>query len=134
MINTLHGKKRNILIIIFLMISFISVLYYLKNEKFHREDWRSAVNFIETDSAGINYAVIFASGNQTEAYQYYGGKDKIIAADQITDIKPDTIWLVTYVEDLFDPQAKTQEKIEKSGYSLVSSYNFNGVPVQKFKK
>ncbi len=106
---------------------------YLFTPRFQREDWRGLVNMIESDSNMGKSITVFPSGAQMEAYCYYS-KSGIYGGPEI--IKPDyqTIWLMRYVQEIFDPGDLVKKKIEGLGYQKVKEYNFNGVVVWKYIK
>lgn len=71
--------------------------------------------------------------SQQEAYRYYD-KDAKIATSQGLDDGYDVLWLMRYVQDIFDPKDTTRLRVEQLGYKKAQEYNFNGVVVWKYEK
>ncbi|MFC1624893.1 glycosyltransferase family 39 protein [Patescibacteria group bacterium] len=120
--------------IIFLILNMIFSSIYLFNPRFHRENWREMVTFIEQSSPEDNAVTLFVSDSQMEAYNYYSiGQVKAIAPGQL-EAKFKTVWLMRYVQDLFDPEDKVRIELESLGYIKSKEYDFNGVVVIRYDK
>jgi len=126
--------------LLFMVISLINItfsLYYLLNTNFHREDWRGMVNYIEENSIKGDTIVLFSANSQMEAYQYYlysiKGSVKLGGPD---DFKGDheQIWLMRYVQPVFDPEDSLRKRIEENLYLKELEKDFNGVVVWKYEK
>ncbi|MBI3397549.1 glycosyltransferase family 39 protein [Candidatus Woesebacteria bacterium] len=124
------------LIIFFLAVNFLSSGYYLLNPKFHREDWRSLVGFINLHSLNTEKtATLFVVDSQMEAYKYYDAKLKgnIKAISPNNDLRKfQSIWLMRYVAEVFDPQDKTRSTLERANFYKFGEYDFNGIVVWKY--
>jgi hypothetical protein len=78
-----------------------------------------------------------------EALNYYLIKDNLIdriilgGPDEFEKMAdtfyPDTIWLMRYVQPIFDPKDTLRGKVEKI-YHKVGEYDFRGVVVVKYGK
>jgi len=114
-----------------LAINFIFTGLYLRNTKFHREDWRSFVQYIDKNSVE-NSQIIFPSSSQMEALFYY---QPSITFTDINGLKETTnqIYLVRYVVDIVDKEDHTRKKIESLGYNKIEEKDFNGVIVWKYQ-
>lgn len=121
---------------IFLVLaSLISLsLFYLLNPKFHREDWRGAVSFLDMQDG----VIIFENSELPVPYLYYSKKDtaktslRMVPAASINDVdvnleNVNKIYLVEYLVQVMDPKRLVGKKLEESGFSKVDTYNFNGV-------
>ncbi len=106
---------------------------YLRTEKFHREDWRQAVAFVEADTNGKKAAIVFTADSQQEAYRYYSQSDNIVKPNDLT-AEQDKLWLVRYVQDISDPTDTARTKIEELGYKKTNEKIFNGVVVWEYTK
>jgi uncharacterized membrane protein len=106
---------------------------YLFSSRFKREEWRGLVNMIESDPNRDSSVTIFPSGAQMEAYRYYSKLGNYAGPEAIKS-NYQTIWLMRYVQDVFDPQDLVRKKIEGLGYQKAKEYNFNGVVVWKYTK
>ena len=114
-------------------VSLVSSIYYLFTPRFQREDWRGLVNYVERASENYDYRVVFASDGQWEGYKYYAdSKNTIIRSDEI-DAGLEILWYIRYVQDVFDPADFVKAKIEKNGYEIQNSYDFNGIIVWKYE-
>jgi hypothetical protein len=131
-INTLTGKYKGWLVTGFFCLTVITGISYLLLPQFHREDWRSFSLWIDID-ATPNSLTIFPSLAQADPYYYY--QHKIPAADTL-DINqlPETVYLVRYVQEIFDPQDKMRQNLESLGFVLMTKKSFNGVVVWKYHK
>jgi len=116
------------LVIILLITNLISSTTFIFNPAFHKEDWRSFSNWIDqvqTDSA----VTVFPDLAQAAPYLYY--QQQVPALDSIrqTDSLPDAVYLVRYVQEIFDPTDSKKQDIEALGYTQVHQLDFNGVIV-----
>lgn len=114
-------------------VNIFSSLFYLLNTRFHREDWRSMVRFVEDRKQNENSITLFVADSQMEAYKFYDTDAKISGPKGLNH-DYDQIWLMRYVQPIFDPQDKLREEIENSGYEKVGEYDFNGVVVWKYER
>ena len=103
---------------------------YLLVPKFHREDWRGLVNFVESQKKDKSITLFVADSNM-EAYRYYAPNAKI-AGPEALKAGYDQIWLMCYVKDIFDPNDTLKSKVESLKYQKVGKYDFNGVVVWKY--
>jgi uncharacterized membrane protein len=111
---------------------FFSYLY-LSNVSFQREDWKSLSETITNESKDGSAITVFVQNAQMEAYRYYQ-KDIPATYGAVFEGKEDTVWLMRYVYDVFDPSDSVREKVEGLGYKKVEEKSFNGVVVWKYKK
>jgi hypothetical protein len=68
-----------------------------------------------------------------EAYRYYDPNAKIAGPEAVRK-GYDQIWIMRYVQDVFDPQDKVRAKVESLGYKNKGEYDFNGVDVWEYTK
>lgn len=127
------GKHKRVLIVLMVGCNLAASLYYLVNPNFHREDWRGAVDWIETNSRGISAASIFVTDGQRDPYYYYS-KDVPSFGPKGVDLNFARIWLMRYVQPMFDPEDNVRNQIEKAGYKKVAERDFNGVVVWEYEK
>lgn len=113
-------------------INLSSTGYYLLNTKFQREDWKGLTSFVESKKTK-NSITIFVADSNTEAYLFYAPNAKIAGPE---GVKPgyDQLWLMRYVQSVFDPADHTRIRVEALGYKKTGEYNFNGVPVWEYIK
>jgi len=129
-----NKKVKNVFLYTFIVLNLIFSFIYLLNPKFHRENWRDAVAFIEATSPGDQAETLFVTNSQMEAYNYYSsGSIKTVAPGHF-EAKSKTIWLMRYVQDIFDPEDSVRIDLEKAGYQKTEEHDFNGVVVFRYDK
>ena len=128
-------KDKKILQILIIATFLVSSVYYLFTPKFHREDWRGLVAFV--NSGESDSTVLFPADSQMEAYNFYSQNYlqgvKAFGPEGFSD-KANTIWLTRYVNDIFDPNDSLKNKIESSNYQKRAEIDFNGIVVWKYTK
>lgn len=120
------------------LISLISLGAYYIYPRFQREDWKTAVPFIE--SRLKNESIVLLEDNGIfSPYTYYSNNlNKVspglkkIPAMSGKDVKeiPEhikEIYLFEYLVDITDPERNLQREIERVGFNKVETLNFNGV-------
>jgi uncharacterized membrane protein len=112
------------------LVNLTSSFAYLMLPRFWREDWKGLVGFIEAKKTDKSITIFVADSNM-EAYRYYAPNAKIAGPEGVR-AGYDEIWLIRYVQDIFDPQDKARAKIESLDYKKLGEYNFNGVVVWLF--
>ena len=132
-LSRFKGYFLNLTLAFILVVNLSSSLFYLLNPRFHREDWRGLVNFIQKESQNENVITLFVANSQMEAYQYYA-PDAKIAGPEGLDNGYDKIWLMRYVQPVFDSDDNLRKKVENLGYWKTGEYDFNGVTVWKYVK
>jgi S-adenosylmethionine synthetase len=68
-----------------------------------------------------------------EAYRYYDENAKILTSGEVSK-SYNQLWLMRYVQAVFDSQELTRSKIEDLGYKKIDEYDFNGVVVWKYTR
>jgi 4-amino-4-deoxy-L-arabinose transferase-like glycosyltransferase len=126
-------KFSNLFLILLLILNTVFTGIYLFTSRFQREDWRGLVKMIESETTKEKSITIFPSGGQMEAYRYYSKLGNYGGPEAIND-NYQTIWLMRYVQEVFDPQNLARKKIENLGYQKTKEYDFNGVLVWKYIK
>jgi hypothetical protein len=115
------------------VVNTASTAVYLFNKGFHREDWRGLVEYIEDRSSDKKSIVLFVSDSQMEAVKYYSIYSKISGPSGLSN-DHDQIWLMRYVQPIFDPNDTLRKDIENLGYEKKEEHNFNGVGVYGYVK
>ncbi|MFH1864200.1 MAG: glycosyltransferase family 39 protein [bacterium] len=116
-----------------LVVNILSTGAYLFNPRFQRENWRDLVSFIDKESKGFSSITLFVADSNMEAYRYYDSNAKISGPEGLNN-GFDQIWLMRYVQPIFDPEDKVRAQVEKMNYIKQAEYDFNGVVVWKYKK
>ncbi|MCX6705585.1 MAG: hypothetical protein NTV24_00565, partial [Candidatus Woesebacteria bacterium] len=101
--------------------------------RFQREGWRGLTSFIKNESEGNTAVTLFVADSNMEAYKYYDSKANISGPEGFST-KYQEIWLMRYLQPVFDSKDSLRAKIEASGYNKEKEYDFNGVVVWKYIK
>ena len=123
---------RKIALVLVLFVNLIASIIYLTNSRFQRENWRGLVNFVEAQKPAKSIT-LFAADSNMEAYKYYDS-DANISGPNGFSTKYKEIWLMRYLQSVFDSKDLLRAKIEASGYNKEKEYDFNGVVVWKYNK
>ncbi|MCH7641418.1 hypothetical protein IID22_04450, partial [Patescibacteria group bacterium] len=132
---------RNFLIATLLVVNFVSWSIYIIDERQQREQWRQAVEFIESN-AGSKDIAIFEYPRPFSPYRWYsslsveavGVTDSISATPEKTaDITgkaisgKDGVYYFEYLRDLSDPGRVVEEVLVNSGFEVAEIHDFKGV-------
>ncbi len=112
------------------LIAIFSLAWFNLNPRFFREDWRSFSNQVSR-FPGI---VLMPSLAQDAPIEYY--KPFIIRQD-LTNINLDSVkrvYLLRYVQEVFDPKNVEKSTLETSGFKKVAEKNFNGLITWIYEK
>lgn len=112
-------KKNKLLIFGVVFISLLSWIYFILNPRFHREDWRSATAYINS----VPGKVVMPSMAQSASLEYYGA---------MMNKNDSPVYLIRYVQELFDPQDLERKTLEVNGYKRTEEKAFNGVLIWKY--
>lgn len=129
-VNSKNSKK-SLLKIVFLQLIFLLIFWV--NPKFHRENWRSLVNYINL-SGGKSAAVALPSISQNAPLKYYKTNYEIIQPNKQVDYSYNTIYYINYVEDLFDPDQLGRKNILLAGYDIESEVIFTSLHLIIYKR
>ncbi len=128
LVNSGNIKKLGLVLMICLNIA--TSLTYLFNSRFQREDWRSAVKYIENLKSDKSIT-IFVSKSNWEAYRYYAPDAKIGSSESLNK-DYDQIFLMRYVQDIFDPEDTVAKRVLELGYKYENTIDFNGVVAYRY--
>lgn len=115
------------------LVNLVSIGVYMFNPRLHKEDWRSAVQYVEQNSGGEALSV-FVTNNQRDAYRYYSTLIPSSGPGALDSNPPNKIWFFRYVQPIFDPEERTKTKIEQLGYTKVKEHDFNGIVVWEYTR
>lgn len=133
-------NHRILLIILIIVFEVFTSGVYLFNHKFHREDWKNAVSFINKNSD--DKTLTLHKNNEIPApFMYYQFNlealpaFKKIPADSTVDLNDleknltpyNKIFLFNYLVDITDPNLILEKEIEKLGFEKVNDYDFRGI-------
>lgn len=128
-VSSLGKNLQKVAVLLLILVNLATSIMYLTSARFQREDWRGLIKYI---GQGI---VVLPAGSQTEAFKYYDPTRKItiVSSDQLNS-KYDIIWLMRYVQPIFDPTDKVRQTVENQNYRKIGEFSFNGVVVWKYQK
>ena len=116
-------------LLVLLVINLTSSGIYLFNQNFHREDWRSAVKFVQVRDA--NPAVVMIKAVQAPYNYYDQGQSRMVGYREIEKIRFEKrIWLVKYAQPIFEPDNQTEEKLKGYGFIEANENHFRGVTIK----
>lgn len=134
-------------------INIICTTIYFVNPKFHREDWKNAVNFVH-QNASENSLVLFESDYTVGPFDYYNSrlsenyklsynKDKVKGEGALDNFSPNKekvdqlveqktkdknkIFLFQYLGGITDPQGFVFERLTSLGFKNTNTKDFPGV-------
>lgn len=144
-ISSIRNKVVVISILILIsFVSFYSLLMYDTNSYFQREDWRSAVRFLEKQKDSL---VIIPSTTSDWPWRYYSSDTevKLVAiskrAREVSDLDlqqfkisnlKSKIYYIRYLQPVFDPEEKILTWLQNSGYTKERELNFNQISVWEY--
>ena len=132
-LEKVRPKISNILIIVLVATNLVFSGIYLISPRFQREDWRGLASFIKKESENRRAIVLFVADSNMEAYKYYDSGANISGPNGFST-KYQKIWLMRYLQPVFDANDTLRAKIEASGYNKEKEYDFNGVVVWKYTR
>ncbi|MEK7127563.1 MAG: glycosyltransferase family 39 protein [Patescibacteria group bacterium] len=122
-----EGVKNKILIGLICLISLISLIYFNIKPQFHREDWRGVVAYVQ------NNKVFMPSRAQDAPLKYYNPNVVVNDVNNINIGQDRTVYLIRYVQEIFDQRDFLRHVLELSGYTKTDEKVFNGVVVWKYQ-
>lgn len=134
---------RSLALALILIINFLSLGVYYFNPYFHREDWRGAVNYLESQSPAL---VLVPSQTSDWPWQYYStGKVPLfsvspgvrpIKPEDLELLKPDQekVFFIRYLVPLFDPQEEINLWLNNQRFVKIKEISFNQIPVWEYQK
>jgi len=127
-------KYKKLVFCMLLVFSAVCTSIYFSSPRLHRENWKDAVSWIEESANGKNAASIFVTNNQRDPYYYYSRN--VVPSYGPNGLEAENfekIYLMRYVQPIFDPQDNLRKKVEES-YKKTREKDFNGVTVWEYEK
>lgn len=122
------GAKNRIVVPIIILVSLISLAIYNFNPHFQREDWRQAVSYLQSDPG----VAVIPNLSQATPIAYYDADYPVFDKDNFRSNLRSPVYLIRYVQEIFDPQDSERKTLETGGYKIVQQKDFNGVIVWKY--
>ncbi|MCH7951343.1 glycosyltransferase family 39 protein [Patescibacteria group bacterium] len=134
-VTRLSVRYQKLAVAVLLVTNIISAGAYLFLPRFHREDWRGMVNYVQQlDPAGT--LVVFPSLAQSAAFDYYNTNQLRTQDKKTLDLHENagTVFLVRYVSEIFDPENQLVEALQRNGFEKVSEVAFRGILIWQYKR
>ncbi len=138
-----HRRKTGIALALLVIVTQVLMLAAYYQPRNYRENWRGAVEYIETHSIA-NQAVGFHFDTPMAPYVFYArtsipvlgllkGGSPSPSLGEVSKERYEGIWLFDYLAELYDPGGAVKKTLSERGYVPVWSHNFNGVPLSLWK-
>lgn len=121
-------KKGKFYLLAVLIISFVCLATFNITPDFHREDWRSAVAYINSDPG----TVLIPSLAQAAPLNYYDSNLTVQDLSTMNIGYSTPVYYFQYVQEIFDPQNIIQKSLKPKGYVQVEEKRFSGLVVYKY--
>lgn len=134
-LSQLSVTVRTIALMLIITTNIVSTGAYLFLPQFQREDWKGAVTYMQHFD-NKNTLVVFPNLAQAAGFRYYNQEKLAVQDLQTLNLthSPQTIFLVRYVSEIFDPQNTVKQFVEQTGYNSTEEIDFNGVLVWRYEK
>lgn len=123
-----------------ILISLFFDFYYITQKRFWREDWRQAVDFVES-RAGTNTVVFLAFPEPFEGYSWYSKKpvsvfgvvpdlsQRVVDSELIKEVtaQKQDVYTFDYLMDLTDPGRSLFTNLESNSFEQKDVYDFRGI-------
>ena len=123
-------KARTIALMVAFSLSLFSWQTYIGTPRYHRENWKGVVAYIEAQANGAD-SIVFSFPGVPDPWIYYASTDLSAMGmqllDEQLDLRAPRIFYIDYARELFDPNNSIENKIEQAGYSEIGFREFNGV-------
>ena len=116
---------------VFVFSNFIFLSIYWLTPRFHKEDWRSLVQFLQNENGA---ALALPSLAQSAPLTYYGLSLPLLEPQNGVTGDYQTVYYLPYVEEIFDGQGRGRANLVSAGYQETSSLSFNLLPILKYEK
>lgn len=127
-------KIRSYLVVFAFGMNILTSGMYLFNSKFHREDWKSLVAFVESRIEEGEVVNVFYPEPFTP-YVWYARSPEVVKVFSIENLKDvSSLYTLDYLMDLTDPTRKNFFELEKLGFRQESVYNFRGTGQVRYWK
>ncbi len=135
----LGQKLKYVFLLSVILIELGSTAIYLFNPSYHRDDWKSLVNFLKSKDSAV---VLFESSGTLPPFDYYAkgeinakGGLKDFPAKDINDVADlenillgkKEVYLAEYLVDISDPQRFIKKRLVQLNYKEAGVTDFNGV-------
>lgn len=146
-ISKFPARKIQVGLVVFILaVNLFSLGVYYFNPYFHREDWRGAVNYIETNGNEKSLALLPSQASHWP-YDYYSTKKipllvtakgfGVVREQTLVNLfvareKPERIYYLYYLPDLFDPQNLIPNWLDSQKFVKIEEVSFNQLKIQEW--
>ncbi len=131
-LSRLSKKSVTKALAVLLLINLVTSASYLFLPQFHRENWRDLATWIKSQDQ-LDSQVIIPSLAQAAPLNYY--LDTVPVRETIVpQTNPEVVYLIRYVQEIFDPQDQQRILLETLGYQRTEIRHFNTVVVWLYQK
>lgn len=134
-VTRLSVRYQKLAVAVLLVTNVISAGAYLFLPRFHREDWRGMVNYVQQLDPEKT-VVVFPSLAQSAAFDYYNTNQLRTQDKKTLDLHENagTVFLVRYVSEIFDPENQLVEALQRNGFEKVSEVAFRGILIWQYTR
>jgi hypothetical protein len=131
-------KVAELLAVLVISINICSLLIFIFNSRFHREDWRNAVLWSENNCSGNKSTVLFKFYGPFGPWTYYANKkiptgsifennNFVETSMLLLTVDKKNVCLFDYLGAMTDPGHRVEKWLEANGFRLIKTTDFNGV-------
>lgn len=130
------AQNSNFFKVLIISVSVISLAMFNLYPRYQRENWREAAKYMQNARGNI----IMPSLAQAAPLNYYYPKasvedrEALPALVEYRNIYTKNLYLVRYVQEIFDPEDEERKLIESASFIKTEEKNFNGVIVWKYER
>lgn len=124
------GSKSKFSIFFVIAVSLLSLIYFNISPQFQRENWRELVHSVQEKPGYI----LMPSLAQSAPIQYYAPSQQIGDVTTRNFDKQQKVYLVRYVQEIFDPVDNLRSSLLQNGYHKTGEQTFNGLLVWSYSK
>lgn len=139
-LSKIRENLQKILIVLIILFELTASLVYLFNPKYHREDWKGAVELINQKSTPKSL-VLLKSNSNLAPFKYYQKQANPLPAfinipvkseKDIIDLNKslsmyEEIYIFDYLVDITDPKRILEKEVKDLNFIETQKYDFNGV-------
>lgn len=140
-LNKYKSYLRLSAVVLIVVFEILASGLYLINPKFHREDWKSAVKFIEQNSDSRTLT-LHKNSEIPASFTYYQSEsiNSLVAFNKIPAhsdkdlidldknlVSFERIFVFNYLVDITDPNRLLEAELEKLKFEKIKDYDFRGV-------
>ena len=124
--------KKKLIATLLVTLNLTFSLIYLLNPTFHRENWKELSKFVNQLPSNTPVYINEKLRSPTEWYlpQKVKPTTDLLSNPPLTD----TIYIVSYGLEIFDPQDQIRSTLKTNDYQLTQGDSFNKVGIEKWEK